>query len=103
MLIIIVIVIILTVLPLYTYCLTARILRPIAQASRSRLTGVSIDACEHLESSTEPAGAAWEAELSRRLVRHDIDATAYQMAMSDLAHLYDVGDDTTHRRSGSDT
>ena len=102
----IVIVIILLALPIYTYCLTARILRPIPKASRSRPSDAPMNASQYPESSPELAGAAWEAELSRRLIRHDIDAAVYQMAMTDLAHRRDVSSEEhagEHRRPRSGT
>ena len=102
----IVIVIILLAMLIYAYCLTARILRPIPTASRSQPPDEPINASQYAESSPELAAAAWEAELSRRLIRHDIDAAVYQMAMSDLAHRRDVSSEVharEHRRPGSDT
>jgi hypothetical protein len=106
MLIVIVIVIILLAVSIYTYCLTARILRPIPKGSRSQPPDAPISVSQYPESSPDLAAAAWEAELSRRLIRHDIDAADYQMAMTDLAHQRDVSSEahaTKHRRPGSGT
>ena len=86
----IVIMIILIAVPIYTYCLTSRILRPIPKASRSLTTDAYFDNSQYPDGSLDTDGAAREAELTRRLIRHDIDGDVYRMAMSDLAHRHDV-------------
>jgi hypothetical protein len=102
----IVIVIILLAVAIYTYCLTARILRPFPEPSRSRQPDVFMDASQYPESSPELVRADREVELSRQLIRHEIEAAVYQTAMSDLAHRRDVTSAehaTKPRRPGSDT